>query len=67
MEDWYGEIINENWDAWKKHYARIPVKDVHGEWHWLSHIFKRKIIVNVGGDERWKYVYGTLLDVLKDS
>jgi len=66
MDD-FADFLDLNGRVWHNHYAWIPVKDKHGEWHWFSQIFKRKIIRENGHGDIWVYEYGTLLDVLKDS
>ena len=49
----------ESWYAWK------PVKDIHGQWHWLSKIYRLHGNTYVDHDNWNWYHYGTVFDVLK--
>lgn len=50
---------------WEACYAWRPVKDIHGQWHWLDKIYRLHGNTYVDHDD-WKwYHYGTVFDVLK--
>jgi hypothetical protein len=52
---------------WTKWFAWRPVKDVHGDWHWWEHVY-RKIGNTYVDDMDWTwYYYGTIFDVLEDT
>ena len=53
---------------WEPYFAWRPKKDIHGKWHWLSHIYRRernRVIYPHQG-----YDYGTsinkIIDALRD-
>lgn len=62
---------------WSKHYAMLPVRDMHGKWHWCETVFARrnwrsKVSTNKNNGivtTKWEQImeYGTLFDVLKDN
>lgn len=52
---------------WKEWYAWRPVKDIHGEWHWLEKIYRKVGNTYVDYDNWTWYYYGTLFDVLGDK
>lgn len=58
--DWWSQ--NSPWEEW---YAWHPVKDIHGERHWLKKIYRRYSWVKSTEQPFGKeYDYGTLFDVL---
>lgn len=48
---------------WEKHFAWRPVK-VHGKYHWLDIVYRRKAVYTLKGGQAWEY--GTLFDVLSE-
>ena len=65
-------VANPNWRGqkvpWEEWYAWHPVKDIHGERHWLKKIYRRynwaKSTEQPFGKE---YDYGTIFDVLAEE
>ena len=50
---------------WQSDFAWKPVRDIHGQWHWLCRVYKReknRIVYPHQG-----YEYGTAFDILKDT
>lgn len=60
--NWWQNVSSSPWEEW---YAWHPVKDIHGERHWLKKIYRRyswaKSTEQPFGKE---YDYGTIFDVL---
>jgi len=50
------------WEGW---YAWRPVRDTHGEWHWLDQIYRLRGNTYVDANDWPWYHYGTVFDVLK--
>lgn len=54
---------------WVKWWAWYPVQDIHGHWHWAHSLYRKvhNVQPNRTQFDNWnRYVYGTLLDVLRD-
>lgn len=50
---------------WQPKFAWRPVRDIHGNWHWLSCVYKRERNIVIYPHQG--YEYGTAFDVLKDA
>jgi len=50
---------------WQTEFAWKPVRDIHGQWHWLRPVYKREKNRLVWPHQG--YEYGTAFDVLKDA
>lgn len=48
------------WEPW---FAVKPVRDIHGQWHWLKRIYRREINRMVWPSQG--YEFGTIFDVVK--
>lgn len=49
---------------WEPVFVWKPVKDIHGQWHWLKRIYRRERNVVVYPSQG--YEYGNAFDLLKD-
>jgi len=50
---------------WEPHFAWRPKKDIHGRWHWLSHIYRREKNRVVYPSPGWEY--GTSVDAIIEA
>jgi hypothetical protein len=50
---------------WQADFAWKPVRDIHGQWHWLARVYKREKNRVVWPHQG--YEYGTAFDILKDA
>lgn len=53
--------------SWKAWFAWRPVKDIHGNWHWLEEVYRAVGNTYVDHDDWTWYHYGTIFDVLNDE
>lgn len=60
------ELLDQG-HKWQRWFAWKPVRDIHGNWHWLKEIFRMRGNTYVDHENWTWYHYGTIFDVIKNG
>lgn len=71
QKQWNIHYMDDPYDKpgeWKQWYAWCPVKTIHGEWICRETVYRRKASPSLydENDNKIKYEYGNIFDVLKE-